>query len=752
MINLTDLVIALLISLWFFRRAKEVGKDPNRWALVGWAAYFVPASLLAGILLGVWQRSLVQALIPLEAHFFVTESLSYQVFGVLLPSAVLGLIVALHVYCACLAGETARRMNQKTYVFEGVALVLVAVGWLARPGFFGGRAPQDYVGSPVFADFTSPRDAASLEIVAPAFDTFRVAQDAKGIWRIPSHSDYLADASEHMGRAASGLINLKILRVVSQSPEHHALYGVLEPTRESKGTEGVGTKVTITDRNTKAYSLIIGKEVAERPGQRYVRVADQDAVFVVDLAADTFSATFGDWIEKNLLNISTSDIKSVAMADYSFDIKQEKVVRGGQVYVRPRPDVVRRGLFRVEPNDSAKAEEPRWKLAENKVDQKGSWTDAPLAPDEELNASKLDDMKYAFSDLKIVDVNRKHKELARYLREKGKSALEAADAEDLADYGFYLVGVNPQTAKFLQTLFPVEEGSPVLLSTQGDVRIAMKGGMVYVLRFGQITSSGKSAAQKKKEPAKKEPEKKAPEKKEPAKDGEKKDDETAKPEGPGLNRYLFIMAEFDPSLMPAPQYEKLPELPKPGETPKSEPAKTEPSKTDAGKKPETPKPDAAKKEEPAKKPDPEAERKRIEEERKRIEVANAEKKKQYEKEIEDGQKKVKELNDRFADWFYVISDNEYKRIHLARTDIVKKKEKKEEPKKEEPKKEEAPGAKKEPPAAPKTEPAAAPKKEQAKPAPKSQPSPPAPKKEEPKPAPKKVEPPPAPKKVEPAKK
>jgi hypothetical protein len=748
MINLTNLVIALLVSLWFFRRAKGVGKDPNRWALVGWAVYFVPASLLTGILLGVWQRSLVQAVIPLEAHFFVTESLSYQLFGILLPSVVVGLIVALHVYCACLAGETARRMNRKTYVFEGVALVLVAVGWLARPGLFGGRAPQDYVGSPVFADFTSPRDAASLEIVAPAFDTFRVAQDAKGIWRIPSHSDYLADASEHMGRAASGLINLKILRVVSESPEHHALYGVLEPTRESKGTEGVGTKVTITDRNKKAYSLIIGKEVAERPGQRYVRVADQDAVFVVDLAADTFSANFGDWIEKNLLNISTSEIKSVAMADYTFDIKQEKVVRGGQLYVRLRPDVVRRGLFRVEPDDSAKPDEPRWKLAENKVDQKGSWTDAAVAPDEELNASKLDDMKYAFSDLKIVDVARKHPGLAGYLRVRGKFPLEAADADDVVSpYGFHMDDVDRDNVKKLSSLFPVKEGDPVLLSTQGDVRIAMKGGMVYVLRFGQITSSGKSAAQKKKEPAKKEAEKKSPEKKDPAKDGEKKDDETAKTEGPGLNRYLFVMAEFDPSLVPAPQYEKLPELPKPGETPKSEPAKTEPSKTDAGKTPETPKPDAAKKEEPAKKPDPEAERKRIEEERKRIEAANAEKKKQYDKEIEDGQKKVKELNDRFADWFYVISDNEYKRIHLARTDIVKKKEKKEEPKKEE-----APEAKKEPPAAPKTEPAAAPKKEEAKTAPKSEPSPPAPKKEEPAPAPKKVEPPPAPKKVEPAKK
>ena len=46
-----------------------MGKDPNRWALVGWAAYFVPASLVTGILLGLWQRDFVQTIIPLEAHF-----------------------------------------------------------------------------------------------------------------------------------------------------------------------------------------------------------------------------------------------------------------------------------------------------------------------------------------------------------------------------------------------------------------------------------------------------------------------------------------------------------------------------------------------------------------------------------------------------------------------------------------------------------------------------------------------------------
>ena len=33
------------------------------------------------------------------------------------------------------------------------------------------------------------------------------------------------------------------------------------------------------------------------------------------------------------------------------------------------------------------------------------------------------------------------------------------------------------------------------------------------------------------------------------------------------------------------------------------------------------------------------------------------------------------MNERFADWYYVISDEVYQKIHLSREDVVKKKEK-----------------------------------------------------------------------------
>ncbi|MBX7072499.1 MAG: hypothetical protein K1X71_05080, partial [Pirellulales bacterium] len=60
------------------------------------------------------------------------------------------------------------------------------------------------------------------------------------------------------------------------------------------------------------------------------------------------------------------------------------------------------------------------------------------------------------------------------------------------------------------------------------------------------------------------------------------------------------------------------------------------------------------------------------EEIERIKAENKRKQDEYDAKVKKGQEKVKELNDRFADWYYVISDDIYKKVHLTRADIMKK--------------------------------------------------------------------------------
>ena len=57
--------------------------------------------------------------------------------------------------------------------------------------------------------------------------------------------------------------------------------------------------------------------------------------------------------------------------------------------------------------------------------------------------------------------------------------------------------------------------------------------------------------------------------------------------------------------------------------------------------------------------------------------------KKYEEKVVNGKNKVAKLNERFADWYYVISADSLENLRLSRSDLVKEKEKTEDEKKDE---------------------------------------------------------------------
>ncbi len=67
--------------------------------------------------------------------------------------------------------------------------------------------------------------------------------------------------------------------------------------------------------------------------------------------------------------------------------------------------------------------------------------------------------------------------------------------------------------------------------------------------------------------------------------------------------------------------------------------------------------------------------KELAEKRAIIKKENASKTKEYEEKLAAAKAHEKELNDRFADWYFVISDEVYHKIHLSRAEVVKTKEK-----------------------------------------------------------------------------
>ncbi|MEX2561116.1 MAG: DUF4340 domain-containing protein, partial [Pirellulales bacterium] len=464
---------------------------------------------------------------------------------------------------------------------------------------------------------------------------------------------YPADAAQQLAEAAGSLVDLEVVSVVSEDASMHETYGVVEPDvkKLAAGAEGVGKRVVLEDKSGKKLALlIIGKEVRGQGDLRYVRKPNQDPVYTVSLRTDGLTTRFDAWIEKDLLKLNAFDVKQVTIDDHSIDALNQALI--------PKSKMV------------LALEDSKWKPVQMQVYKNRGFQEVALAEDEELNEQKLNDMKNALQDLKIVDVRHKPAGLGGDLK-AGKDVLDKPEWQNaLRQRGFWV-------AKLSDDRFE-------LFSNDGEVRCGMKDGVEYVLRFGGIAGRGEEQS-------------------EPHADheGHEHEEHAEEAEDAGTNRFILVTAQFNQDLIAKPELEPVPgeaaapadadqgatpagadggEL-NPGggdgaasgnqqvdgdESSSGESASTgqgEPA--DAGQA-EDQQP-AAESKQPAK-PATKAQRERIEKE-------NKQKQDDYNDQVKKGQERVKELNDRFADWYYIISNDTYVKIHLSREDIVRKKPK-----------------------------------------------------------------------------
>src|SRR5262249_2907347 len=126
-----------------------------------------------------------------------------------------------------------------------------------------------------------------------------------------------------------------------------------------------------------------------------------------------------------------------------------------------------------------------------------------------------------------------------------------------------------------------------------------------------------------------------------------------------INRWLFVTTRLASSVTTPPQLEPEPAGPEPATEEKKEEKAEDKKEGDAAK-------DDEKKDEPkAATVDPQ------QAERERIRKENERKMNEYRDKRKKAETRVGELNARFADWFYVVSEDVYKKVHLVRSDIVK---------------------------------------------------------------------------------
>ena len=102
-------------------------------------------------------------------------------------------------------------------------------------------------------------------------------------------------------------------------------------------------------------------------------------------------------------------------------------------------------------------------------------------------------------------------------------------------------------------------------------------------------------------------------------------------------RYLFVTAEFNADLLDKPEILELPDLESLGIDEES----AEPTLSES-----------------------------MEKARAKLTEENDARQQAYQEKLEAGRDRARELTDRFADWYYVISDEVYDKVRLTRADIV----------------------------------------------------------------------------------
>lgn len=401
--------------------------------------------------------------------------------------------------------------TRKTLAFVAAAAVVTAAAFLAAPADPTPEAFSDR-GEAFFPDFDDPNDAVSLEVIdfdeaTGGINAFSVV--FKGTrWRIPSHHNYPADDRDRLARTAAGLIEVRKDDVVAEIAADHEALGVVDPLDESVASlSGRGKRVTIKDGNDNLLAdLIVGRTVPGREGQyRYLRVPGQKRTYAARFDVDV-SSRFGDWIEKDLLEVDQARIEQVILKDYSID--------EGTRMLNQRDTIV---LSKGDPD----------------------WTANRMRTGQKVDAVKMEDLLKALDELTIVGVRPKPAGLSRSLEDNDEGiSITRSELASLQQKGYYFTG----------------DGQ--LVSNEGETQVRTADGVLYTLRFGEIVygagdqvtaglagsgSAGGTGSQGGTDSAGG-----------PGGAGGLGGFGAGSPAGPGENRYLFITTGFDASLLPEP--------------------------------------------------------------------------------------------------------------------------------------------------------------------------------------------------------
>lgn len=487
-------------------------------------------------------------------------------------------------------------------------------------------AEFERVGEEFYPDFNNPNDATSLKVTVfdeeqATIQSFEVEQ-IDGVWRIPTHYNYPADATEQLAKTASSIIGIKREALISRRESDHPEYGVADPTsRDEKILKGRGDRITLKKGDEVLADYIIGKAYPEKAGAFFVRAPGEKETYVAEFEVE-LSTKFQDWIDVDLLKIERDTVTDIIVNKYTLT---EKTDPDGRTYM---------GTADVEEIDITREKfGTPWDIKQLDSEQ------------EEVNNDAVKELVSTLVDTKIIGVRPKPDGLTPALGvtpEAARNPLMIANIRnDLASKGYFLV--------------PQGENQLGIIAQEGSFYAATNEGLVYELHFGNVfTGDLREIELGQSEESTKDKSEEGDTNSEEKESTEESADDKATEENTETqqSRYLFVKVNFEPAYLgeeptkPQPRQEPQPEDPnaplralKPGE-----------QEID----PQT---------------NYEIALKAYEEDLAEYEKSS----KDYNEKLKTGTEKADQLNERLGAWYYVVPADNVDALRITRDSLVQPK-------------------------------------------------------------------------------
>ncbi len=578
--------------------------------------------------------------------------------------------------------------NLKTVLFVLTAFAMLGMaGWAYTNSKPVKIDDFELVGQPFFEGFNGAATAKSLEVSAVNPDTatveqFKVEED-DGLWRIPSHHNYPAEAADRLAATATSVIGLTRDSLVGRIKGDHERFGVMDPLdEEARDPEFTGQRISIKDdAGDIMVDLIVGKqadEVIQNPsgsfdqtgGSKkvyYVRRPDENQTYKVELDID-LSTRFADWIRPDLLQIEPTEVRKLSIDNYEMKEERASPLSAPQ-------------LFKMQGE----------KMDFSRDGDIGPWIMTGMNEQTEtLDNARVNQLVTGLDELQIVGVRPKtlfdgsqvltpnltlNKDVIQRFKSNSKElqALINQVQFELQEYGFNLA--------------PAAGGGQelMLVSENGEMSVGTDKGVVYSLQFGKPVSGQDQAIEiggasadvsgiVAEEPT-------SETDTDPTPTPTDRDAEQT-PAEPMKNRFLMIRVNFDEALIAGkpvkPTAPTAPAKPE-GYVPANKDSKTDQPPLPEGAKANQQDADADQKTK-AEQDDRDSSFKQYDQLLKVYEEQTAiyelgltrfeDEEIAFQQKVKEGEKRVTALNERFGPWFYVISGNNLEALQVDRQQLI----------------------------------------------------------------------------------